>query len=75
MSNNKLKKKEEEHMNINTMKRRGNSKELGGAHRCSLGSSVERNTITFRDRKENDGNFHESKRRRNGHSSSHHMHA
>jgi hypothetical protein len=69
----KLKEEEEEHMNTNTRKRRKNSKELGGAHRCSLGSSVECNVITFRDRKESDGDFHESKRRSN-HSSSHHMH-
>ncbi len=62
-------------MNINTTKRRKNSKELGGAQRCSLGSSMERNVITVRDRKESDGNFHESKRRRSGHNSSHHMHA
>ncbi len=73
VSNSKLKKKEEEHMSTNTMKRRRNSKELGGTQRCSLGSSMERNTIAFQDRKESNGNFHESKRR-SSHSSSHHVH-
>jgi hypothetical protein len=70
-----LKKKEEEHMSTNIVKRRRNSKELGGTQRCSLGSSVECNAILFQDRKESDGSFHESKRRRSSDSSSHHMHA
>jgi hypothetical protein len=70
----KFREEEEKHMNISTRKRRRSSKELGGAQRCSLGSSVECNVITFRDKKESDGDFHESKRRRSNHSSNHHMH-
>jgi hypothetical protein len=73
VSINELKKEEEKHMNIGIRKRRRSSKELGGAQRCSLGSSMECNMITFWDRKESDGDFHESKRRSN-HTSNHHMH-